>query len=175
MATFRLIGASTGIGIASPSLRRTAALLLLCSSLLGCAHLSGSAAQQQQQQLFQAGLHASVAVATQSLVAFHPDVVPHLLAWLDAICGTVTGATSIGALQTVMLGTLDATAMPPTMHAILADFIPVVIALMPIALQTAEIAVPEVASVLIVAGDVCRWVGQAIPASVRVPITGQSR
>lgn len=140
---------------------------LLCVSMVSCAHISAS--PPQQRQLFQAGLHVSITVATQSLVAFHPDIVPHLLAWLDAACGTVTGTTDVGTLQAVMREALTNTPMPEAMRALVADFIPVIVALMPVALQAAEMAVPDVQSVVIVAGDVCRWIEQAIPVSARLP------
>src|ERR1043166_4694964 len=156
-------------------MRRLALMLLLILSLTACAHqalppgqppASPDRTAQALHTLFPVALKAGVTLSAQSLLAFHPDVLPYLRPWLDALCATVVNTTDTHGLQVVMLATLDTITMPSTVKALLADFVPVVVGLVPVALQVAEISVPEVGSVMVVVGDICKAIEQALPPAV---------
>src|ERR1043166_8507312 len=150
-------------------MRRLALMLLLILSLTAWAHqalppgqppASPDRTAQALHTLFPVALKAGVTLETKKLLSWHPDVLPYLRQWLDAICATMVTSTDTEGLRGVLITTLYAIDMPPTMHNILEEFIPVLVALIPFALEAAE-AVPQVETVVVVVTEVCEWMRHA--------------
>ena len=159
---------------------RVAVMVVLACVLCQCARTAAPPTPETDRtkealhKVFPVVLKAGVTLETRKLLAWHPDVVPYLKQWVEALCQVVVTSTDTQGLQVVMLGTLDRLDMPAEMRQILADFVPVIAYLIPVALAAAEVAIPEGGQVLVVVTDICKWILLAMPPTLAAPVGSTS-